>query len=201
MLKSGMSLRVGHQKGRYTVEIPWKGPILGDVVDRDGIPCLPLGGAANPALGDALVAVFVPVVINHQGTHFVAAPPGLREVAGALGVKCDENGWLQREIEASFLERGVEGVLMLLVYNEWKFDPHLPALSNESFAEVAMKIQDKVASAAGSKGGYPDYRPRLARSLTASDSETILAPLDELLQQQRCSDLRPALIEVRGRGR
>lgn len=186
-------LRKGYRQGLYTVEAPWKGPILGDRVE--GSSRVNLGGASNPAIGKALAAALIPVVRSDDGSRFVPAGAVLEDVAWLHPLECDDKGWFSANLDPDGFNCECEGVLMVLLYNEWKFDPASPP-SQKAPLDLAVELAQRGNVAARGPVTYA-FSLRVLTPLEPSVRRAILAPLDDLLQRQSIRDLRPALVEWR----
>lgn len=94
---------------RYLAQLPWIGPILGHLSGSGQE--LYIGGGADPLLGEALAAAFVPVVC--QGEHFVRAPSRgwVRPIRG------DGSGRFRLRARTEWWQAGIDGVLMILLYD------------------------------------------------------------------------------------
>lgn len=97
---------------RYLLQVPWIGPVQGGVIVNDaGDRVLQLGAAADPLIGEALRAVYLPVrrvagrFVRAEGAGWVA-PAGM-----------NREGRFRFEAPVQWWQQPAEGVLMLLVYD------------------------------------------------------------------------------------
>ncbi len=106
---------------------PFMGPLIGAAFLDKRVKWIPVAGAADPAVRSARVAAFVPVV--KDAGRIVPAdaagnPADVRDVAWWIQpVRCDKNTWFRIDVEAHSLQGKFYGVLLGLVYNEFKLDP------------------------------------------------------------------------------
>ena len=164
---------------RYLAAIPWIGPLVGaEIGERNGAAArVPLAGAADPALGPALVAAFVPVVADAARDRYApadpsGAPAGVLDVGWLQDLRSGDDHWFGIETEAHRLRGEFAGVLMILLYDQ--SPPGAAAIAARGSARLAFPIAE----------------------LPAAARDAIVRQLEELLAQEPLKLLRPALIEV-----
>jgi hypothetical protein len=191
---------------RYSAEIPWIGPIVGAAIagESGAAARVPLAGAADPRLGPALVAAFVPVVADaarqcYAPVDSTGAKRGLVEVGWVQDLNCDGDHWFGIEAEASALQGAFDGVLMVLLYDRSVLGD--PAVHTRWHAQLALLRAD-AAPAAEPPAEPAALRRGLASpiaALPAAMRDEIARRLEELLAREPLETLRHALIELPGR--
>ena len=175
---------------RYTVQLPWIGPQLGDLVASGTEKWLTLGGATDPALGSALMAAFVPVI--EDADRFAAADgTGTRRDVEDVGwvQACESSGAARRfsvEVPASRWTDKIKGVLVVLVYNQ------SGTLSQPSFPET---YPGQLEFYGAGKGIVP-AKPTPIASLPGAMKEETRRRLNELLKAQTSKRLRKGLTRL-----
>lgn len=112
------SARRAQKPLKYSVRLPWIGPILGPRASRNA--AVQIGAAADPLLGKALAAVFVPV---ERGSKRLVpiTPDGKQGTVDEVGwidrPKSDREGRFRIEVPRPCWSAHVKSVLMLLVYD------------------------------------------------------------------------------------
>jgi len=179
-----------------TIDIPWKGPIVGPATAMGRASWIAVGGASDPALGNALAAAFVPGSADRREGRFVAGGELHNIVALRPIAIDDDSGWFRAQIQTEFLASQAEAVLMVLIYNEWKFGQALPRSTEELFGAAAVPVPKSAAEARALAEKSGDYLLPIAVTVLPNP-RVVLAPLEALLAQLRYEELRPAIIEVR----
>ena len=95
----------------YLARLPWIGPVLGEAFPEGAERYVRLGCAADPLLGEALLAAFLPV--ERTRGHF-ARPRGSGWVTKFHG---DAAGRFRFEAPLEWWDGPIAGVLMLLLYD------------------------------------------------------------------------------------
>jgi choline dehydrogenase-like flavoprotein/phosphodiesterase/alkaline phosphatase D-like protein/pimeloyl-ACP methyl ester carboxylesterase len=98
-------------------EIPSLGPMIGPLVGKSGL-AIPVGAGANPALGQPVVAVYVPVVRCRGNNERFCVFPGEPPPVWYMFVPFDPDGWMRLSPSADRWPSGAEGVLMVLFYDQ-----------------------------------------------------------------------------------
>jgi cholesterol oxidase len=107
---------------RYRAELAWLGPIQGGI--RRGRDLrVRIGGASDPALGEALAAVLLPVVRDQDDKHFElpsnnGKPREIVDIGWAFALDNDRDGHFRFDVPTVLWEGGVGGVLMVLLYDQ-----------------------------------------------------------------------------------
>jgi hypothetical protein len=96
---------------RYLARLPWIGPIRAETVPAAAQRHLQIGAAADPLLGDAIAALFLPV--RRRNGRFVRAPGS----GWSVPVKGDPAGRFRLEPPLDWWQGPIAGVLMLLLYD------------------------------------------------------------------------------------
>lgn len=90
---------------RYAAELPWIGPVL-STDEKDGVG---IGAASDPALGNALAAVLVPLGESSEA--------GLIDRAWVMPVDADARGRFRIKAPSELWPSGDEKVLLALLYD------------------------------------------------------------------------------------
>ena len=108
-------------------EIPTLGPIVGPLDMKNGERVIPIGAGANPALGQPVLAVFVPVIrCSSNSNKFCVLPKKESEQEAASGqrpawfmfVPYDSDAWMRLNPLANSWYSEAEGLLMVLFYDQ-----------------------------------------------------------------------------------
>lgn len=148
---------------RYRAELPWLGPIQGGIA-RDRDARVRIGGASDPVLGEALAAVLLPVVRDGDGKHFEpptknGEPGKIVDIGWAFALDNDRNGRFRIEAPPVLWAGGVDGVLMVLLYDrsgifpEKEGDPSGDRRFPGDWAEQLEVLHVKSASAEARREG------------------------------------------------
>ena len=136
---------------RYLAAIPWIGPLVGaEIGERNGTAArVPLAGAADPALGPALAAAFVPVVADAARDRYApadpsGAPAGVLDVGWLQDLRSGDDHWFGIETEAHRLRGEFAGVLMILLYDQ--SPPGAAAIAARGSARLAFPIAELPAA-------------------------------------------------------
>ncbi len=95
---------------RYWARLPWIGPVRGETL-AGGVPRLRVAGAADPLVGEALAALFLPVV--RRGGRF-SRPVGS---GWAMPGRNDAGGRFLLEPRLAWWSGRIAGLLMVLLYD------------------------------------------------------------------------------------
>jgi hypothetical protein len=180
-------------------QLPWIGPILGETFSPDGEPLVRIGGAADPLLGKALAAVFVPVVRDAKDQHFVPSdqhgePQDVVKVGWVASFKSDKNGRFRIDAPAGRWEGGIAGVLMILLYDQSDllYDPSSGKSGDRLFPDTWRAQLEKLSS--GSLR-LDDNRPTPISDLPEAIKTEIERRIEKLLKES-IKELEPGLIEL-----
>jgi hypothetical protein len=170
---------------RYIARVPWLAPSAGDPYPKGAPKWRSVQGGSTPALGEPLVAAFIPVV-NTSGRLAPADPTGAPS-------SVDNVGWVQAsKIDRECVFRieapatgwnGVHGVLLVLIYDQsgGLDDPAFP----HNFQGQLAVLKIVVASPAG---------PTPISDLLPDMGEEIRRRVEELLASKSAAALNGALM-------
>ena len=177
----------------YSARPPKDGLLLGDRISRGNQDFIRVSAASDPLVGNALMAVFVPVVKDDSNDRYV--PGGKDGTASRL----DDVGWLQAfeapsaerrplAVPVARLQGQFAGVLVALLYNR------TPIRGGDNFPAQVTRFMTRAMTASGDiaeRFKQPTPLPDLPQEI----ADAVRAAITELLNQ-RAALLRPALIEL-----
>jgi cholesterol oxidase len=107
---------------KYAAQLPWIGPIVGQA-GSEAEALVRIGGASDPVLGNALLAVFLPVIRDAERRCFVASNANgegsnVVDVGWAASLENDRNGHFRLDAQFGIWAGEIAGVLMLLLYDQ-----------------------------------------------------------------------------------
>ena len=121
----------------YSAVLPWLGPVLGPW--QEGDPVVPVGAVSDPVLGKALAVAFVPVRRARERLDPVRRGDAI--VAWLAPCHGDKDGCLRIDAPRAWWD-GVDGVLMLLVYDYSSIvDDQVPATLEAQLARFAPTLK------------------------------------------------------------
>lgn len=140
----------------YLVQIPWLGPLQVDSEERSGVA---IGAASDPALGEALAAVLVPVNASLTASDVDGPPPWQ-----VRALHCDGHGRFRIDAPLQFWGPGVAGLLMLLVYDRsvggaGSFPETWSPVSDLPDDDVREELRARIRKLLDSKNGTSDLKP------------------------------------------
>lgn len=177
----------------YTAELPWIGPSAGDFHDDGGKYWRSVKGGTNPALGNAVMAAFVPVILK-DGKLVPANADGKEKDEHGNDITVAKVGWIHAceiddtrmfsiEAPAEAWQWRVRGVLVVLLYNEAKPPDQTHPESYSGQFEMLERI--KPVHPAG---------PTPISALPAAMKEETQARLEELLKDETAAQLNRAVV-------
>lgn len=183
----------------YLAQLPKDGLVLGERVTKDGRDCIRVTVGSDPFIGDADVAVFLPVKATGANSYVAADPDGGRDMLKAgwtqgFGVK----GSGAREPLAVPLEWAsgeFDGVLVMLLYNA---SPALGRGGDNFPLQVKLHLDDKASAALKANAGRLAewlQKPTRLNDLPEAVAVQVARAVEDLLAQP-VARLRPALLEI-----
>lgn len=179
------SARRAQKPLRYSARLPWIGPILG-LGRKPG--SVHVGAAADPLLGKALAAVFVPVKRDNQCLVPVNPDGKPGTVADAAWIdwpNCDREGRFRMEAPGACWSGAAPAVLMVLIYD----------LSGGVAAEDWPGYLEALLSAETSRTATLNRKAGPISGLPARERNELATRIEELLQQPY-RELEQGLIEL-----
>ncbi len=172
----------------YVIETPFVGPTIRREAPSPGQrPKVTVSGGTNPALGDALMAAFVPV--SRQGERFVpvdgraSRPAHVAQVGWVSPCKCDDDRNFSLNPPAHLWDGNITGVLMALVY-----DQAGPPPSNFPGSPQRHEVVTRTTP----KGPIAEVMP--ISELLPEVAQEMERKLDQLLHNHAAARLNPAVI-------